>query len=187
MDLSRLTENGSQTRHVSVSVEAVPQGCNLHVGLVYRWKHRLRRVHFAFHRNLVNTEYDYEDEISCAIPDLDLADELWLAKFFQRIAFNNNKKAIPYNFRNDDSVEFDEATGAYRFGPESTGLGCATFVVVAFRSAGVPLVDAANWPPATGNDRIRRARLIELLRTKSSEPDAKAQADIIEKRSTHPV
>jgi hypothetical protein len=187
MDATRLTDNGSQTRHVSVSIEAVPQGCNLHIGIVYRWRHRLRRVHFAFHRKLENIEYDNEDEIPCALPDLDIADELWLAKFFQRIAFNSsNRKGIPYNFRNDEAVEFDGTTGACRFGPDSTGLGCATFVVAAFRSGGVPLVDASNWPGATENDRLRRTRLIEFLRNKSPEPDAKGQADVIEKEIDAP-
>ncbi len=172
MDQTRFTLTGSRTNKVAVSLERIAS-CNLHAGIVYRYRRRLRRVHFAWHKRLESS--DYKGELACAMPELDPADESWLAKFFQRIARNKaNKDTIPYNLKHDATVEFNEDTGEVSLGVDSTGLGCATFVIAAFRSGGHPLIDPTAWPPATAQDRARRQVFIDALR-QSSDLDKQAQ------------
>lgn len=180
MDISRFTLTGSTTPFVAVSLERSAP-CNLHAGIIYRYRGRLRRVHFAWHRRLVSEEYI--SEVPCAMPELDIADELWLAKYFQKIATNpSNDRTIPYNLKHDEAISFDPKTGEVDFGVDSTGLGCATFVVAAFRSGGTRLIDPTGWPPATFWDRIRRSQFVNAL-LGSSDPDKQSQG----RRITHEI
>lgn len=175
MDQSRFTPDGTATRFVSVSVERTGP-CGFHAGLVYRdSKDRLWRLHFAWHHTLSIEPYD-DNPVCCVMPHFDEpSDEIWLAKFFDLIAKNPaNRRTIPYNLKHDEDVEFDDDTGEIAFGPDSTGLGCATFVLAAFRSGGSRLIDATGWPRASAEDQSRRLRYVNIL-LDSKSPDRQSQ------------
>lgn len=177
MDASRFTFSGNSIPFVAVSIQrGMEPQCNLHAGIVFRYRERLRRLHFAWHKDLATG--DYRDGLACGVIDLDDADAIWLAKYFQRIAEHPGNREIPYNLKHDEHVAFNEETGAIAFGVDSTGLGCATFVVAAFRSGGHLLVDVNDWPPATDADRLRRLGFIQALN--SGDADQQKQALRIE-------
>lgn len=164
MDATRLIFDGKLTPWVSVSLQRTGQ-CNSHAGIFYRNRQRLiAHLHFAWHKSLKN-DMAWGNVIGC-VPPLDEADAKWLSGFCRRIAKTAPRRNIPYNLKHDSSVCFNRQTGSISFGPDSTGLGCATFVLAVFRSARLPLIDFdSGWPPPTDADRkARRVILAELAR-----------------------
>jgi hypothetical protein len=183
MERGRLSTNCDDTPSVAVCLQRNdPPHCNLHVGIVHRnGAGELRHLHFAWHRRL--RSHKIESKLICAIPNYEeVAHRLWMATYCGLVARNIPKRSIPYNLRFDEGVLFDNETGEVRFGPESTGLTCATFVVAVFRSAGHPLVTSAGWPKAHAEDRHVQRELVEALRSdiRPSSVDAPQQAATIE-------
>jgi len=153
MDLTRFRNSSNDVPWVAVFLERLPAG-NLHTGIVYRdGNQKLHRLHFGWQYTLIHQKC--RPSLACAIPlldQIDLADEIFISGFCGRIARSIANKKIPYSLRIDPDVEFDTKTGGIRFGGEFSGLSCATFVVVVFRSANNPLVDTSNWPEGDKGD-----------------------------------
>jgi hypothetical protein len=182
MDTSRFALQPDETPWIAVSIERTTP-CNTHAGIVYRDAgQKLRHLHFAWHERLLDV--DCRSDLPCARPNVDPADELFLAGFCGKIARSAANSAIPYNLKHDPEVNFDPQTGTVRFGPESTGLGCATFVIAAFRSSGNALIDMSAWPAANSEDVAVREVLIDSLRAGDS--GKRAQADRIESEINSP-
>jgi hypothetical protein len=178
MDLSRFVLDGQSTQWVSVSLERTAP-CSLHAGLIWRDADGgLRRLHFAWHRILVDQPYE---SVACAIPLIDDEEGIYVAAFFGKIARGAPKRQIPYNLKYDESVYFDAATGDIHLG-SATGLSCATFVVAAFRSSGNLLVDVTNWPPASLEDIEAQKRFVALLKgdknPERQQQGAKVEAEV---------
>lgn len=175
MDLNRFLNDGKDTPWVSVSLERTGP-CNLHAGIIYRQADdKLRRLHFGWHRQLYNFEYE---KMACAIPPLDEADAMWMSAFCGKIARHASSNNIPYNLKYDEDVAFDPETGGVIFGVNSSGLGCATFVLAVFRSGGNRLVDVTDWPEANVDDKAVQQGFVNAL-LKSSDPDKLAQGERI--------
>jgi hypothetical protein len=175
MDLNRFLDDGKDTLWVSVSLERTGP-CNLHAGIVYRQSDdKLRRVHFGWHRQLYDVEYQ---KVACAVPHLDVADAMWMSAFCGRIARHASANEIPYNLKYDEDVAFDPETGEIIFGVNSSGLGCATFVLAVFRSAGNGLVDVTDWPEANADDKAVQREFVNAL-LKSSDADKRTQGERI--------
>ena len=174
MDAGRFHLTLAGTPDVTVSLERTGP-CNLHAGIVYLDSSgMLNKLHFAWHLYLMNHRYAGE---ACAEPFLDFADAMWIATFCGKVAWNvANYRTIPYNLKYDEDVDFDPNTGAVRFGPESTGLNCATFVLAVFRSVSNPLVTMVGWPPASAQDRSIQTGFINRLLDDPNDRSAAAQA-----------
>lgn len=175
MDLKRYAVDGQATPWVSVSIER--GDCGLHAGIVYRDANlKLHRLHFGWHRQLHAVAYD---AVACSIPPLDEADAMWMSKLCGRIASHPSVQGIPYNLKYDQDVAFDTGTGEIMFGVNSTGLGCATFVLAVFRSGGNPLVDVVGWPDASADDKAIQQKFVDML-LRSKDPDKVAQGKKIQ-------
>jgi len=150
----------------------------LHAGIVYLDAGgSLNKLHFGWHRYLLKKPYN---NVACAVPLLDRAHSMWIATFCGKIARNAaNRGTIPYNLKYDEDVDFDTDTGTVRFGPESTGLNCATFVLAVFRSASNPLVSTVGWPAASTEDVTIQTGFINRLLDDPNDPTAAQQARII--------
>lgn len=168
MDLNRFVLDGQNTPWVSVSVERVDQ-CGLHAGIVYRdADDNLHRLHFGWHRILFSAPYGKEDvpyaaRVACALPLLEKEDAMWVSAFCGKIARHAPEKKIPYNLKYDEDVAFDKDTGDIILGVNSTGLGCATFVLAVFRCSANPLVDVTDWPDSTADDKSTQQRFVDAL------------------------
>lgn len=170
--LGRLTP----TDWIAVAIQQVQPHCRMHAGLLYRdanddWWY----LHFAFHEILKTVEYTADGTTSCATTKIDEADQVFLAAFCGRVSTAWQNQEIPYNLKYDPDVRFDPTTGAVSFGPNSTGLNCATFVLAVFRSAGNPLIDATGWPADRPGDRERQTQYVEFLRQRDVD-----HADVVE-------
>ncbi|QDU56152.1 hypothetical protein [Aeoliella mucimassa] len=176
MDASRFSRDTNGVDSIAVTIERTPN-CNLHVGLAYRASNNeLKWLHLAFHEMLQNEACAIAKP--CVTPRIDSAEALYLSVFAEKIAKSKINRRIPYNLKYDPDISFDTKTGAIEAGIDSTGLGCATFVLAVFRSSGCVLVDCSTWPPANEDDKEQRRTYLGLLRRCSA--SGRRQAERIE-------
>jgi hypothetical protein len=160
---SRIVGHNRMPEFLGVAVGPGP-----HAGVVYRGRDAVMRLlHFAFHRNLRG-----DDEYStcmglwlCVQLNVLRSEQVAIAGYC-RLVFevNASRRNIPYNLRYEVGTGFDPDTGELILPAGATGMSCATFVVHLFRSAGSPILDAANWPAERPGDRERQERLVAMLR-----------------------
>jgi hypothetical protein len=133
-----------------------------HIGLLYsdNGLNRVSFLHLAWHFDLrceaPRTEYFWVDP---AIPTPRLVQ---LAAVCRLVWRANGKGRIPYGFGPPADC-LDSTTGEYLFGPAGSGLTCATFVLAAFRRAGLPLLRYETWPIGRAGDSEWQTRIVAAL------------------------
>jgi hypothetical protein len=153
-----------------------------HAGIVHLGKDgSLHLLHFAFHRDLRNQPFPrVRDDFVCVAPNLLQAEKIALAGYCRLISdANAHLRNIPYNLRYDEGTGFDPDTGDLILPNGALGMGCATFVLHVFRSAGRRLLDATAWPAGRSGDKERQEQLIAMLR-RNPDPDYQEQATRVE-------
>lgn len=147
--------------HVGVRIKACGAH-QRHIGLLHRHEQagEIRFLHLAWHGDLRDEPAPFDDCIWVE-PDLHPVRARQLAARCRQIA-RANGRYVPYGF-SPPTARFDEMTGRFLFGPTSTGLTCASFVLAVFDYARVPLVSYASWEPRP-DDALWQQGVVELLR-----------------------
>lgn len=176
MNAGRFTFDGGQTPWVSVGVERTGD-CTAHAGLLYRDAvGGLYFLHLAWHRWLKHDAYS--GSFGCAIPNMDYADEMFVAGFCGRIWRARQQDKIPFSLRHDPDVGFDLVTGEVRFPAGATGLICANMVLAVFRSSGNTLLDPSGWPTDRVEDHEVQQNQINTMLSRSA--DERAQGKLLQ-------
>jgi len=138
---------------------------NTHVGVVHReLGGQLLFFHQAWHHQTHNQPlHDASRELGgvflSVVPDIEMDRARAIAGLFRLIA--RTGQSVAYALRDDPQTMFDEVTGRLVM-PNGKGLNCATFVLVLFRTARLPLVDTTDWPQRP-EDKEMHERLIAML------------------------
>lgn len=75
----------------------------------------------------------------------------------------NQNGDVPFGFSNPNGF-FDDATGKMLLGPSRHGLTCASFVIAAFKFAGIELVRYDTWPTNQDDDQKWQKHVVTLLK-----------------------
>lgn len=138
-----------------------------HIGLLHRHQGQIRNLHLAWHGDLRDQPCD-DNACVWVEPKLHLSRARQVAARCRQIA-RANGRYVPYGF-SLPTARFDPATGRFIFGPTSTGLTCATFVLAVFDFACVPLAVYGSWQ-ARPDDAAWQQGILELLRTHGAPPE----------------
>jgi len=165
LDLFRFS--GDHIPHVAIILIRWPDG-GTHTGIVYREKDgQLHLIDLQGNRQL-STKL-WAGKYAHVIPNVDSDAIENIASLCRVISERNGKlKAggqqgeILYALKIDAAARFNAATGDLHL-KEGIGLTCASFVLIVFLTAGVPLVDLENWPPRESDD-VRHDQLVNMLR-----------------------
>jgi hypothetical protein len=181
----RLSTAASSTELLSVALERT-EHCNLHSGIFYRAANgALFKLHFAFHKDIRNEVVaENPHRTICVLMELDdrnFSDrplEDFLAGLCEKIGDHSKNKTIGYNLELDESVVFSGETGEITCGPDSTGLGCSTFVLAVFRSGRVNLVSPVGWKPPTEEEVEWRKVLVSMIASRDPMHAAKISGQL---------
>jgi hypothetical protein len=140
-----------------------------HVGIVHRSQTASPKLlHLAWHEDLrdarPSTDYSWTplpfERSVCR----------GLAGVCRKVAkWYTDGTPLPYGF-DDHETSFDATTGMVRFGQDSSGLTCATFVLAVFRSQRYDLVRTENWPHRK-DDEAWAAQVADALEADGASPE----------------
>lgn len=120
-------------------------GTQFHCGILYKFNKIPYVLHLASHKDFRNESIDTLDSskyvwVKSKIP---LMFQPTISAFCRNIVYREGYNNIPYGLYYKES-RFDK-DGLLVLGDKEIGLTCATFVLSAFSSCNVNLVDVDNW------------------------------------------
>lgn len=116
-----------------------------HCGIIYKYNDTPYVLHLAGHKDFLNESIDKLDQIKYVWvkSKIPLKFQRTISASFRNIVLRESSKSIPYGLYYKDS-RFDKE-GILVLGGNEIGLTCATFVLSAFSSCNVNLIDVNNW------------------------------------------
>ena len=155
----------SEVESIAIAIKAATSS-QRHVGILFRGveSETVHLLHFAWDRDL-RCQTPQEDYLWVQPPLSPLRARQVAARCKQIKEANTG--TLPYAFSAPNDC-FDEATGAYLFGPKKRGLTCATFVLAVFHASGLPLVAYDTWPKSRAGDTDWKIHIIGMLRARGA-------------------
>lgn len=187
-NLDQILREGDPLPIVAVAVGTMPYG-NTHAGIVYRESDdsdRLHLAHLAWHIDLRDEILEglthcgeWEADIICISPIIDEIDAINVAIYCRGIIRSNPDLPYGLSYNEDGYFEIIEGNAEFMIPEERRWLNCSTFVLTVFKSAGVSLVRAGEWPERPEEDSEWQEKLTMWLR-KAASPEhvARVRQDI---------
>lgn len=171
LDMSRLFTSPEKLPPVAVGV--CEYGTHRHVGIAFQAKGQTIFLHQAWHKKqraepIEVTLTHCQGRMVFTYPALDKDRAKAVAGFCRAIARSIafGLSDIPYAYKYDPDACFDRHSGQLAL-PNGKGLTCATYVLVVFKSAQLPLIDFDGWPHREQDERAHEW-LLEHLRNDSN-------------------